>query len=148
MSEDEWTRTESARLRRLRFEAGEPVYQFDIRFTLDDIAQVLLHSPHSQPKTLSIRLRGIGNLQVVVESLHKVYQTGIIVDAQSQFPDLFLEGWVLDTATDYRTPTARVRMCLLLDDAAATPDDFAEGLIQRIPTNPDPFGIIESLDAS
>ncbi|MGH8542061.1 MAG: hypothetical protein ACREX3_00090 [Gammaproteobacteria bacterium] len=141
LSDDE----QQSELKLMGFEAGETVhYAEDQRFTLDDV-QRSLFSRYSAPHPLVIRIDDcIGVMRIVVTSATSVYEayTERTDDGPLgclEYPSWKLEGWLMKSGFDPYSEVIRVRMYL---KSQMTDQEFSGVYIQRIPTNPDPKGLI------
>lgn len=130
-------------LKRRGFEPGESVHRFRPEFELGDLQESLFGSTYSLPRHLEMNIGGgVGMLRVVVDCVKQFYLPHAhCVDDKPlgcyDYPEWYIEGWLLKSGFDPYGEVVRVRMFVQTVAGA-----FDTALIQRIPANPDPDGLV------
>jgi len=127
-------------LRELGFEPETLVANQTPRFTLEDMKAALFSSTFSNPKTLTVKLPQGRTVQVAITKVEPRYNVNSLKlerDKNSpatcyEYPDWYMEGWVVDGVATATAQGLRVRMFVYTGgDESPEPDDM---YAQVIPT--------------
>jgi hypothetical protein len=144
MSTEADNQRSSNELKAKGFEPGTPVYQnLQVRFTVTDLKE-RLGSPYDAPRPIYVNPDDelLGAMPVVITSMTAVYPLleGDPLCCQ-QYPDWKLEGWVINSGFNPHQGLMRVRMYVFGGDRS-NPEALDDLMIQRIPDQPDPDGLV------
>lgn len=135
-------------LRKQGFEAGSVVLDSRVDFTIGDMAASMFESRQSAPKTVPVRLYGIGTVQVAITILRAVFSDDSYTDDITpserdviEFPNWYFEGWIVDGTSSYVDQRMRVRG-YAWPVGSLDPQAIDLTQAQIIPMNPDPEGQI------
>lgn len=130
----------SRQLRELGFQPETLVAHQRPRFTLADVQAALFDTTYSDPKTVTVLLPKGRRVQVAITRAEPRYSlNGLKLEANEnspitsyEYPDWYMEGWVVDGIATATSQGLRVRMFAYAcgDDSPELDDMFA----QVIPT--------------
>lgn len=129
-----------SKLRELGFEPETLVANLTPRFTLEDIKAALFSTTYSNPKTLPVILPEGRRVQVAITKAEPRYNVNSLkLEADEnrpvtcyEYPNWYLEGWVVDGIATATAQGLRVRMFVYTGgDDSPEPDDM---YAQVIPT--------------
>jgi hypothetical protein len=146
-SDEEADRIFSNELRRYGFESGELVREVYPAFVIADLAASLFCSRESKPRTIEVHDSDDKPIRIAVTAARQVFVPAASRDLSEsgpaddwyEYPEWLAEGWIV---SDERTvpTTSAVKVRLYVQVARDKLDTAA--LLQTIPANPDPNGII------
>ncbi|MFD4788332.1 hypothetical protein ACFWN1_14980 [Streptomyces sp. NPDC058459] len=105
------------RLRKLSFEPGTLAVHQKPRFTIEELKAALFSATYSNPKTVTVKLPQGGTVQVAITRAEPRYEVDKTGEHPSdspvifhEYPDWYLEGWVVDGTATPSAQGLRVRM--------------------------------------
>ncbi len=128
------------------FEPGTVVLTSRPDFTAEDIKVSAFNTQFSNPKTITIKLYGLGTVQVAITTLRLAFQESDNEEGPGYYetPDWYLEGWIVDGTSTYQSQRARVRAWAYSGDDPENPTLIEEVEAQLIPETPDPNAHVRS----
>ncbi|MGR6971410.1 hypothetical protein ACU639_17785 [Streptomyces cynarae] len=132
--------TRSNELRKLGFQPETLVAHQKPRFTIEDIKAALFSTTYSNPKTLTVILPKGHTVQVAITKAEPHYNVnGLKLEADEnspatcyEYPDWYMEGWVVDGIATATAQGLRVRMFVYAHgDDSPEPDDMYAQVIPK-----------------